>query len=422
MNNFLLAGNGSFRNHGCEAIARGTIRILKHTFGFSTRINYAAHDSRQACIEDTSWLGYENIEPMPFLLPFRKYSKVWIEYQSNRFFHTAFPMAFKHLCDVMAQADAVLSIGGDNYSLDYGYPERFVQFDRLVLKHHKPLVYWCSSVGPFSADPKYERKMKAHFGKVTAILARESGTVAYLKSLGITDNVYLVADPGFVMDAVKPDPVRFTLDRKDFIGVNFSTTVGRLSFSGQRESDPSANWSALLNQTTDAYEQVCRKYADIAAPLMEIFDNNLAFVPHVTGGPHCDYMFMSRIADILEARGFPRPLVVPDNLTAPEYKWVIAQARIFIGARTHSTIAAFSSGIPTISLAYSLKARGLTKDMYGTDRFCIGGRDVNPERVLSLVQVLLSEGESFRERLKQQAHIMSERAFSAGKILADVIR
>lgn len=421
MNTFLLVGNGSFRNHGCEAIARGTIEILERTFGSTIQIIYAAHDSLQACIEDTSCLKRNNIIPVPFLIPFSKYSRVWIEYQSNRFFNTEFAASFRHLNDIITRTSVALSIGGDNYSLDYGYPERFVQFDRLVLRQQKPLVYWCSSVGSFSTDPRYERKMRKHLSRVTAILAWESGTISYLRSLGITKNVHLVADPGFVMSAVRPDPTRFKLDREKYLAINFSTTVGRLALTSQRESDPFAEWTSLLNQSSHEYEQVCRRYTDIVVPLMKLFDENLVFVPHVTGGPHCDYVFLSHIADLLEARGFARPLVAPDNLTAPEYKWIISQARLFIGARTHSTIAAFSSGVPTISLAYSLKARGLTQDMYGTDEFCISGATVKPERILGLVKILLEHEQEYRIRLEHQAQVMTKRAFLAGTILADIV-
>ena len=419
---FLLAGNGSFRNHGCEAIARGTIEILRRTFGASIQIRYAAHDSKQTCIEDVSLLGYDNVDPIPFFVPLTKYSRMWFEYQSNRFLNTSFGGALGHLQSSISECGAALAIGGDNYSLDYGYPERFVQFDRLVLGQRKPLVYWCSSVGPFSADQKYEQRMKAHFGRVTAILARESGTVGYLRSLGITDNVHLVADPGFVMQAVRPDAASFVLDQNDFIGINFSTTVGRLLLQDHRESDPTQYAKVLrfLDQSAE-YEQVCRRYAEITIALINRYGENIVFVPHVTGGPHCDYEFMNRIAELVESYGYPQPVVAPNHLTAPEYKWIISQARLFIGARTHSTIAAFSSGVPTISLAYSLKARGLTQDMYGTDSFCLPGKDAAPESILRLVEKLLEEEKFYREKVQQQSEVMVQRAWMAGEILSDLV-
>ena len=40
---------------------------------------------------------------------------------------------------------------------------------------------------------------------------------------------------------------------------------------------------------------------------------------------------------------------------------------MFIGARTHSTIAAYSSCVPTIVTGYSVKAKGIANDLFNTD-------------------------------------------------------
>ena len=407
---FLLAGNGNFRNHGCEAIARGVIEILTHTFGSSIRIIYAGVE----CAEQ-EWMKDFDFQQVEFFPVFRKYSRPWAEYQINRYYGTSFMGGFAHLRHVISQADIVLCIGGDNYSLDYGYPERFVQFDRLVLKYRKPIAYFGVSVGPFSADQKYEQKIKSHLKRIDAICARESGTISYLSSIGVTQNVFSVADPAFVMKAVRPDPSRFVLNMQGFIGVNFSTTVGRILFDTQ-EISSSKNASFTSSGSMKASDAIVRHYAEIAATLMDFCDNNLMFIPHVTGGSHCDYVFMSKIADQLVTMGFKRPLLVPDNLTAPEYKWIISQAKLFIGARTHSTIAAFSSGVPTITLSYSIKARGLTQDMYGCDDYCIDGKEVNAERILNVAKRLLAD-EKCRNQLNLQAQKMTDRALFAGEII-----
>ena len=53
---------------------------------------------------------------------------------------------------------------------------------------------------------------------------------------------------------------------------------------------------------------------------------------------------------------------------APQLKWVISNCKMFIGARTHSTIAAYSTCVPTLVIGYSVKARGIAKDLFGTDK------------------------------------------------------
>jgi polysaccharide pyruvyl transferase WcaK-like protein len=409
----LLAGNGTFLNRGCEAISRGTIEILQQTFGSSLRILHAS----QGHTENGALAGL-GVQNMPFFPGFSKYSKSWVAYQLNRFCGTSFTGGYAHLEQAITQADVVLSIGGDNYSLDYGYPEMYVQFDRLVLKHCKPLAYFGVSVGPFSADADYEHKMKSHLSRVNAIFARESASAAYLASIGVSNNVHLIADPAFAMKPVQPDSSRFVLPAGDFIGLNFSTTVGRMLFDAQgapHGSDLKSTFTSSGQMSNSS--AIIQHYAEISAGLMKKFGIALVFIPHVTGGVHCDYKFMNQIADQLDTMGCCRPVVVPDTLTAPEYKWVISKSKLFIGARTHSTIAAFSSGVPTISLAYSIKANGLTRDMYGSDEFCIDGSKVTVENICAISSRLLADEQSFRKLLGDKAKAMSEKALSAGEIL-----
>ena len=38
-----------------------------------------------------------------------------------------------------------------------------------------------------------------------------------------------------------------------------------------------------------------------------------------------------------------------------------------IGARTHATIAAYSSAVPTLVIGYSTKAKGIARDLFGSE-------------------------------------------------------
>ena len=56
-----------------------------------------------------------------------------------------------------------------------------------------------------------------------------------------------------------------------------------------------------------------------------------------------------------------------DDCNCMELKGYIARCRMFIGARTHATIAAYSTCVPTLVLGYSVKSKGIAKDLFGTD-------------------------------------------------------
>jgi polysaccharide pyruvyl transferase WcaK-like protein len=60
-------------------------------------------------------------------------------------------------------------------------------------------------------------------------------------------------------------------------------------------------------------------------------------------------------------------VVLIADASCEELKGYIARLRFFVGARTHATIAAYSSLVPTLALGYSVKARGIALDLFGTE-------------------------------------------------------
>ncbi|MFR2988275.1 MAG: polysaccharide pyruvyl transferase family protein, partial [Faecalibacillus sp.] len=59
-------------------------------------------------------------------------------------------------------------------------------------------------------------------------------------------------------------------------------------------------------------------------------------------------------------------VVMLEDHNCMELKGYISRCRFFIGARTHATIAAYSTCVPTLVIGYSVKAKGIAKDIFGT--------------------------------------------------------
>ena len=222
---FILAGNGSYENRGCEAIVRGTVFILRKIFPDAEVIVASSFLSQEKFLEQFSeekdmGITHCKIDPLN-----KRYSPKWWGLRlCQEFFPTIYKkLLFRDIRPFLKPALAVLSVGGDNYSLDYGKPERFTILDDLVIFHKKTLVIWGASIGPFSQMPLYERYMSKHLSKVDAIYARESKTVEYLENIGVRDNVRKVADPAFLMEPKKPGGNLFSYKiPKGSIGINFS--------------------------------------------------------------------------------------------------------------------------------------------------------------------------------------------------------
>ena len=64
-------------------------------------------------------------------------------------------------------------------------------------------------------------------------------------------------------------------------------------------------------------------------------------------------------ASVKLAEAFPGAIVAPAFTSPSEAKSYIAGMDFFMGARMHACIAAFSSGVPVVPMAYSRKFAGL---------------------------------------------------------------
>jgi polysaccharide pyruvyl transferase WcaK-like protein len=400
---FLLVGNGSNENRGCEAILRGTTAVLRRRFG-SCRFTVCNLGSFEAAERDRHQEADPAVEHRPLGLreeELRHRLRRRLPARARRFV-TRWQYHYDRLLAPLADAACALEIGGDNYSLDYSLPLAFLRIDRRILKAGKPLVLFGASVGPFSARPMLERRMRRHLRRFTQICARETETVRYLASLGIERNVVLTTDPAFALEPKRPDlpdPLMRVLERRP-VGLNLSPTVARFIPTTR------AGWRELA---AGCVEAVLARGAD-----------EVLLIPHVMKPGNNDHDLLSAVVAALPQHG-ERIAVLPGTLSAAEYKWAISQCRAFAGARTHCTIAALSSHVPTLMVGYSMKARGLAHDVYGTDEWLLRAADVQPDAFGDRMADLLAREAEVRAHLDECMPAYIERAFSAADHVARIL-
>lgn len=304
---------------------------------------------------------------------------------------------YKEFFPAINDARAVLSIGGDNYSLDYGIPRRFTALDDLVLDNHKPIYLWGASVGPFGRIPEYEKYMVKHLQNIDGIFVREPATVEYLKKIGVKDNLVRVADPAFMMDATEPK-----LDKKihvndGVIGINLSPLMAKYVTNGNMQE-----W--------------IKAASEIVSLTLQKTGCEIYLIPHVTTANSNDYLFLK---DVLSNIKDPNNKIslIPPIYNASETKWIISKMKLFAGSRTHSTIAGLSSGVPTLSFAYSIKSKGINEDIYGHDDYCLNPEKLKPEFVVEKIETMLEKNDEIRRELKITIPKIKNKALLAGKYL-----
>ena len=400
---FLLVGNGAYSNKGCEAIVRGTVYVLTRRF---PEAKFILSSFGKTAVNDAK----SEVDPMiEHRVPregIRRFSPLWWKYRIflRPFSNLKNKYVYSVQRDALRESNCALEIGGDNYSLDYyGLPINHIDMDKTLMTTGKPLILWGGSIGPFTVNKEAEHLMKEHLKPFNLICAREGETIAYLASIGIEENVKLVADPAFVMPVKTPnfsDELFRFIERKP-IGLNLSPLIGRF-----RSGDQKGNW---VGQATKCIENLVNSSI---GPIL--------LVPHAFNEGNNDYEFMMQAAYRLSGWG-DRMAIVPPNLRAEEYKWVISKLRAFAGARTHSTIAALSSGVPTVSIAYSMKARGINKDIFGHTDWHVSSMDLTPKVITEKMKKLLSRQEDIRKQLEVAMPAIKNRALSAGDYLAEVL-
>lgn len=411
----LMVGNGSYRNHGCEAIVRGTATILRAAYGQELGFNVGVYDTPATIDEQNRTEVDRNVMSHSLCPPMPRWSPAWWEMKCNRYLHTSLRAQHRPLAPLLGMATVALEIGGDNYSLDYGIPRSFMDMDRYIMSRGVPVVIWGASVGPFDRNPAFAEEMFRHLRSLKAIFARESDTVTYLAAHGVAKNVHLVADPAFVMEAAAPSHCQPSSALPDkYVGVNFSPLIARYYQQDKPTSD---------GPTEAQMERWLTFCVGALRELRRTLDMPVVLIPHVESinPANDDLSFLAEVSRRLSKCGVSDMITVGGRLHATELKSIIAGAHLFAGARTHSTIASMSSCVPTLSLGYSLKARGINVDVFGHDRFCVDTRKLTVDVFVEQMLALNSNWDTIRKQLQEQIPKIQQRALSAGSLLRQLV-
>ena len=358
---YMHAGSG---NHGCEAIADSLIRIIdaiRAYHGADSRmpivlVTNSAREDRKYRLGDLEKGGLCTIVEENHIdrhlfdhIIYYGYRKVSGDRES--FLRYRFKDAFRVYEEKCAEAEVpaydpqdtglrplAVSIGGDNYC----YPE---MVDDLILAHNVfkkkgfETVLWGCSIEPSSLkDEALLQDLKGY----DRIYARESITYKALLDAGIDkDRLVLRKDPAFELIC---DDKALSVDvpEGELIGINLSPMV--------------------LDRAGDV-AAVKESYRKFMRFILEDPAKKILLVPHVVWPSNDDRGPLSQLYEEFKDTG--RVFLIPDS-PAEVLKGYISRCSFFVGARTHSTIAAYSSGVPTLVIGYSVKSRGIATDLFGT--------------------------------------------------------
>lgn len=333
----IMYAHGSAYNHGCEAIVRSTVDLLslrkENALLFSNNIqgdlDYKLDDI--VTVEPINETPVEHNSPLGII--YRACSHLYSDHEKMyyRFFgKKKFEYMYNH-------GKIALSIGGDNYCYDDVTRKELASRNYWLNKKGTRTVLWGATLSEKGLSPDVIEDLNRY----SLICVRESYSLELLKKYSVKTKVVLSPDPAF---ALKPEETKWENRNKQIIGINISPFV----FSCSKNDMGLQNYIAMIKW------------------ILSETDFDIALIPHVVfpNTNNDDVLFANKLKNYFLDE--PRVFVVNDGYNCCQLKSLISKCKLFVGARTHATIAAYSTGVPTLVVGYSEKSIGIAKDLFGT--------------------------------------------------------
>lgn len=267
----------------------------------------------------------------------------WDDIENLHFRTRHIPGPSGPLAEGLKRADMVVDIGGGDSFTDIYGPKRF--FTIWATKMHAirkrlPLILSPQTVGPF--ETKYAKLLaKWSLKRSRLVVSRDAPTTAFLNEMGVADNVLEATDVAMRLPYDPPAPR--APGGKIKVGLNVS---GLLFSGGYTQS----NQFGLKSDYPELIRRIIRFFQD---------QDNIEI--HLVGHVQSNEIAVEddHRVNLQLAEEFPDVVVSPFFKSPIEAKTYIAGLDFFMGARMHATIAAFSSRVPVVPMAYSRKFRGV---------------------------------------------------------------
>lgn len=329
MKRIMLYNHGGCGNHGCEAIVRSTAALFSGKARLALSSDQAESD-RQVGLTGIEKIISSEISPRSLRRIINS-----IAFRLGQPREAEIARKYSTTIDLGRASDICLSIGGDTYC--YNHQEHLQVINGRLRRAGKPMVLWGCSVEPDLLAGVTLEDLRAY----DLIVARESITEAAMRAAGLP--VIRWCDPAFTL-AYEELPLPEGWKAGNTIGLNVSPLV--------------------LNKAKDR-DAALEAFVSLIAHILETSDAAVALIPHVTWAHDNDVDALSAI----KARfaDDPRVFMLPDTLNAIQLKGYIRRLSALVTARTHASIAGYSSAVPTLVIGYSIKARGIARDLFGDE-------------------------------------------------------
>ncbi len=387
MKKVILCGHTGSNNRGCEAIIRSTVDILSNNEMIAQLGSFSKKQDElldlDKIIDIIEYRGYKNK-----ISPQRIYN-----FLCKKVFKNEMPTEKYIQRDIfkkVLKADCALVVGGDTYC--YSRTTNAFALNKFADAKNVKTVLWSCSVQKSLINEEMIRDLKRY----TMIFPREIETYNNLLSVGIQkDKLFQMSDSAFVLPCEEVDlPDGFY----NVLAYNPSYTIGH---RGNRIIENRKKMIESILQNTDL---------------------KIAFIPHVYNKDFGDVVVCKELYE--KYKNTNRVFLFDDIYNCMQIKYIISKCRFLIAERTHSSIAGYSTGVPTFVLGYSVKSEGIAKDIFGKVEGYVYPVDklYDDDEYTRQVQGFLEKEEAIKERIERVMPEYINRAWTAGEKLSEILK
>lgn len=295
--------------------------------------------------------------------------------------------------------------GGDSFSDIYGLGRYYSTIlpDVVTLLLNKPLVFLPQTYGP------YKHSLTKHIARFLImrsciVLCRDkNGPDTVRKIIGsskLTPKILFCPDVAFFLHRNSVPGLIFkdqSENKKSLVGIN----VNGLLYKG------GYNQNNMFGLNLD--------YGKLITGVIQNFllksDANITLIPHNNaprGNIESDLEACEEVIKNISGGLKDRIHIMELKHSPSEIKGVISKCDFFIGSRMHACIAALSSGIPAIGIAYSKKFMGVFESI-GAKDLVLDARSVEMETALNLIWRHFENRDLWKTSLKARIRDLQKR-------------
>lgn len=314
------------------------------------------------------------------------------------------PSEYITIKEAISSCNIVIDLSaGDSFTDIYGL-KRFVQqvFTKfLAISTDRPLILCPQTIGPF--DKWYGRFFSKFIIKRSQhIFARDDISFNYLSIYKTRKNTDLAADLAFVLPFNRNF---FEFDRSHtHIGLNVSGLLFNGGYNNNNQFNLKIDYQVFIR--------------NLIKRLLILNNVRVHLISHVISEYYevdDDY----RVC-LLLSKEFPECVLAPRFMTPTDAKSYISGLDFFSGARMHSTIAAYSSGVPVVPFSYSRKFSGLFGSL--GYKYLVEGKQNNNEEAINIIFSAFENRKQLLEDIVNGNKLAKERLEKYRNYLHEIIK